>query len=127
MTVLDINETISFEVIPYKFDSEASSITVFDGEYKVKMLDYIDKLSKIIQNPYELEMHFKGWAWNHQWCPYIPDEIDESYNASANFNLISCEAHLSQLKEALKILHNNESESAKEWADKIRKLSKISL
>lgn len=51
----------------------------------------------------------------------------ERYNASGNFKLVSCEAHLSQLKEVLRILHNEETESAQEWAEKIKELGKMLL
>lgn len=51
----------------------------------------------------------------------------EKYNASGNFNLVSCEAHLSQLKEVLWTLHNEETEIAEEWAEKIKELEKMPL
>lgn len=93
------------------------------------MMNYINELSRIIQSPRELELYFKGWAWNHKWCPSLPEDYNnlERYNASGNFNLVSCEAHLSQLKEVLRTLHNEETESAQEWAEKIKELGKMPL
>ena len=129
MTILNIKDTISLDVVPYKFNTEATKITVFDGDIKVKMMNYINELSRIIQSPRELELYFKGWAWNHKWCPSLPEDYNnlERYNASGNFNLVSCEAHLSQLKEVLRTLHNEETESAQEWAEKIKELGKMPL
>ena len=127
MSILKITDSVSLEVIPYKFDTNATKITVFDGDNKVKMMNYINKLSKIIQNSKELELYFKGWAWNHKWCPSLPEDYNnlEKYNASGNFNLVSCEAHLSHLKEVLKIFHNDETEIAEKWADKIKELCEM--
>ena len=129
MSILEISDIISLEIIPYKFDIEANKITVFNGENKAKMMDYIDKLSLIIQNPKELQLYFSGWAWNHRWCPSLPQNYDniEEYNASPNFNLISCEAHLSQLKEVLRILQEDQTDTAKERAAKISELQNMPL
>ena len=43
----DIKDVISLEVIPYKFNKEADFIKVFDGDDRVKMMEYIEKLSSI--------------------------------------------------------------------------------
>lgn len=127
MSALDINESISLEVIPYKFNTDATKITVFSGKDKAKMMRYIDKLSKIIKNPKELELYFKGWVWNHKWCPSLPEDFDnlKDYNSSGNFNLVSCEAHCSQLKEALRLLYNEEVNEAKIWWEKVNELKKM--
>ena len=129
MSILKITDSVFLEVIPYKFDTNATKITVFDGDNKVKMMNYINKLSKIIPNSKELELYFKGWAWNHKWCPSLPEDYNnlEKYNASGYFNLVSCEAHFSQLKEVLRTLHNEETEVAQEWAEKTKELGKMPL
>lgn len=129
MSILEITNSVSLDIIPYKFDINATKISVFNGDNKNKMVDYINELSRIIQTPKELDLYFKGWSWNHQWCPSLPQNTDniDDYFASGNFNIVSCEAHLSQLKEILRIYHNEETDLAKEWAEKISQLGKMPL
>lgn len=130
MSVLDIdNNSISLEVIPYKFNKTATQITVFEGEDKEKMYKYIQKLCQIIEDDKMLSDYFMGWAWNHHWCPSLPENFDnsEGYNSSGNYNLVCCEAHHSQLKELLKTLHNEDSKKAEEWAKKIIQLEKMPI
>lgn len=130
ITMLDINENgICFDIVPYRFDIAGTKITVFDGKEKTLMEAYIDNLSKIIQKPYELKQYFKGWALNHPWIPELPQNINElsGYNASGNYDLLKCEAHLSQAKQTLEILHNDEVGEISIWQDKISALQKMPL
>ena len=105
-------------------------IIVFDGDNKTKMTAYINILANIIQNPSELQNYFSGWTWTHMWCPVLPEDFDklnEYTNASGNFDLIRCEAHLSQLKEALRYLHFEETDIALKWSEKIAELIKMPI
>lgn len=129
-TVLDIGKTnISFELVPYKFDIACTAISVFDGEKKETMLRYIDKLSAIIRNPKELKQYFKGWSMNHIWVPCLPDNTDDlrEYNASGNYDLLKCEAHLSQARQIFEVLFNDEVEETKIWQKKILALQKMPI
>lgn len=129
-TILNITKSnISFKSIPYKFDISGTKITVFKGKDRKIMDDYIDNLSDIIQNPSELKQYFKGWALNHIWISQPPESINDltSYNASGNYDLIKCEAHLSQAKQVFEILFNNEVESTKIWQEKILELQKMPI
>ena len=73
MTWLDINkEDISFHLVPCRFNTSATKISVFEGEDKQKMLAYIELLSEIIKNEQELEKYFCGWAYLHKWIPKAP-------------------------------------------------------
>lgn len=126
MTELDIDESgIDFCIIPYKFDPEATRISVFEGENKEKMLSYIGVLSEIIQNPDLLDNYFCGWAYLHKWIPKAPSDYSDlrEYNSSGNYNLISCESHLSQAKKVLEFCFLDQVEEAKEWAERIKKLT----
>jgi poly-gamma-glutamate capsule biosynthesis protein CapA/YwtB (metallophosphatase superfamily) len=124
MCILDIKDCITLEIIPYKFDLNATKIEVFNSDFRLKMLSYIEKLSRIIHTPSELSQYYKGWVWLHRWCPSLPKDMNDiqKYNASGNLNLIMCESHLSQLKELLIVLYNNEIRLAQEWSENIKKL-----
>lgn len=127
ITILDISDSdISFEIVPYKFNTEATKITAFKESDKTTMLDYIKSLSKIIENEKELKNYFKGWAWGHKWCPALPknEENIADFNPG-NYDLIKCEAHLSQLKTVFEIIYNEETEFAKEMREKISELQKM--
>lgn len=129
-TILDVNPSgISFEIIPYRFDVGGTKITVFQGSDRNIMTQYIDHLSEIIQNPYELKQYFKGWSLNHLWIPQLPENIDHlaDYNASGNYDLLKCEAHLSQAKQIFEILFHDEVADIKIWQEKIRELQKMPL
>lgn len=125
-TILNVTKTqISFEVVPYKFDVQGLKITVFDSDDKQKMSDYIDDLCKIIQNPIELKQYFKGWSLAHLWIPRLPESIDklDGYGVSGNYDLLKCEAHLSQAKQIFEILFDDEVADAKIWQGKIAELA----
>lgn len=124
--MLEINNSgISLDIVPYKFDE--TKITVFDGAKKTAMTEYIRKLSDIIENPCELKRYFKGWSLNHIWIPQLPENIDNlnGYNASGNYDLLKCEAHLSQAKQIFEILFNDEVDDVKIWQKKITELQKM--
>ena len=108
MSILKIDDGISLESVPYRFNNKADSIKIFKGNDKRIMLEYVDKLCEIIKNSDELDKYFNGWACNHQWCPELPKDSDnaKSYNVSPNYDLVHCEAHLSQLKRILRIYQN---------------------
>ena len=127
MSILDLSNKILLELVPYRFNTQADKISVCAGEDKRKFLNYIEELSDIIKNPTELDNYFMGWAWNHQWCPKLPWQCDnsENYNASPNYNLVSCESHLSQLRQILRVFQNETEKEAEEYAKKIIELSRM--
>lgn len=127
-TIIDIGKSdISFEIVPYKSDTEGTKITVFDAEDREKMINYIDNLSKIIQNAYELKQYFKGWSLNHLWVPCLPKTIDDltNYEPSGNYDLLKCEAHFSRAKQIFEILFDDEVAETKIWQEKISKLMEM--
>ena len=124
MSELTIDEKISLEVIPYKFNKEATKITVFKNNQRENVMNYLKMLCDIIQNPKELSLYFKGWCMLHKWCPVLPDDYEnlDGYNSSGNFNIVSCEAHCDQLRELLRLLDNDETEISEKYSEKIKKL-----
>lgn len=129
-TILDITKlNISIEIIPYKFDVSGTKITVFTENEKKKMNQYINNLSEIIQNLYKLKQYFKGWSLNHLWIPQLPESIHDltDYNVSGNYDLLKCEAHLSQAKQIFEILFNDEVDDIKIWQKKISELKKMPI
>lgn len=118
---------LSFDIIPYKFDVYGTKITVFDGDDKKAMLNYIDDLADITADPVKLKNYFKGWALNHIWIPELPKSIDDltDYNSSGNYDLLKCEAHFSQAKQIFEILFNDEVADARAWQKKIAELQKM--
>lgn len=127
-TILHLSASaISFDIVPYQFDQACTKITVFQNADREKMMDYLCNLSEIIENPTLLKQYFKGWAMNHLWIPNLPSNMDDlsQYNASGNFDLLKCEAHLSQAKQILEILFQDEVSEAKQMEQKILQLQNM--
>lgn len=127
-TLLDAEKTgLSFRIVPYRFDEASEKIIVFEGGEKAAMLDYIDGLSRIIENEKELKRYFSGWALLHPWFPRLPENIDDlgNYNAAECYDLISCEAHLSQAMQLAEVFLKNEVADAKVAAEEISALQKM--
>ena len=85
------------------------------------MMEYIEKLSSIIQKPELLRNYFKGWAYLHQWVP----ELSTAEGNFGHINLAKCESHHSQMKEILEIYAYKDFDEARLWADKIKELQKM--
>lgn len=116
MSVIDITDKITLEIVPYKFTTDADKIVILGSE----MTEYIEKLSKIIEEPELLENYFLGWAYLHQWVPWL-DTVKEARFGS--LDLARCEAHHSQMKVILEMYAYELEEKAKLWAEKIKELS----
>jgi len=125
MCKLTIREGIDIEPIPYCFTADALNIKIFEGEEKLMMLGYLSKLSEPLNHPDLLKSYFEGWSWMHRWCPALPTGNDKDYNASGNFNLVSCEAHCDQLRTVLEIYYRGETEKADIWSKKIKEIQKV--
>lgn len=130
------SQNIELELIPYKMTEDYSLIHVFKGGDKSKMLDYIEKLSEIIQNPDELNRLYAGWLVISG-IPYsksiqYSDEFEnDNINAhvlqriAASKNLFSCEAHTELIRSLLTIELNGKLKDAHEAVNDIFKLQKM--
>lgn len=56
ISILEITDSFILEIIPYKFNTDATKIIAWGSE----ITEYIEKLSKIIQNIEQLKKYFKG-------------------------------------------------------------------
>lgn len=128
LTLLDVTKSgLTITPVPYKFSADNGYVTVFDGEEKKKMLEYIGLLSEIILDDEKLKNYFMGWAWSHKWCAVLPwDSVDEQhYNIPFRYNCTKCEAHSSVARKILETLFCEKEEDAQLWAEKIEKLKKM--
>lgn len=126
ISILDIGNTVKLQIIPYKFDKEVTKITIFQGESKEIMTNYIDNLCEILQDKENLSNHFKGWVWSHKWVPRLPSENGKSgWNVAGDYNLVYCESHFSIVKEIFHVLFNEETTLAEKYAVRIRKLQEM--
>ena len=93
------------ELVPYRFNHPATKISVFQGEDKQKMLDYIEELSKVIQDDELMYKHYIGWlAERLQWrIIRDPREETEQKRLNAYKNILTCEAHHSVAKQGYKL------------------------
>ena len=122
------NEGISIaEVIPYRFDYPLSRVSVFQGEDKQKMLDYLEEISAVIQDEEFMQKHYEGWVtMGFQWrVPGDPREETEQRKLCAYKNLVTCEAHNSYVRQAYKLFMNHKFEEAAKQQDDIAKISKM--
>ena len=74
-----------------------------------------------------LDNYFSGWAYLHKWVPQAPSNYFDlkEYNSSENYNLISCESHLSQAKKVLEFCFLDRVAEAKEWSQKVAELTRM--
>ena len=122
------NEGISIaEVIPYRFNYPLTRVTVFQGEEKQKMLDYLKEISDVIQDEEFMQKHYEGWVtMGFQWrVPGDPREETEQRKLCAYKNLVTCEAHNSYVRQAYKLFMNHKFEEAAKQQDDITKISKM--
>jgi len=108
MTELEIDTSIKIKAIPYRYDRDNRCFISLSGNKAFN--EYIELLSNVIKDEALLKLCFDKWALLHPWCPSLPENYSggvfdiTDYNPYPNYNLICCEAHLSQLKAALKLL-----------------------
>ena len=102
------------ELIPYRFNNPATKVSVFKGEDKQKMLDYIEELSEFIQDEELMYKHYIGWmAERLQWrIIRDPREETEQVRLNAYKNILTCEAHHSVVKQGYKLFMEHKMDYA---------------
>lgn len=119
------DKQLEMDIVPYKFNNDATRINVFTGQEKVKMLDYIKKISAIINDEEELHLMFMGWCYLNQWFPIVPEDISIPYELYRSKNLLWCEAHAEKIRENYRILVENEIDKAEEYSKRIQLLQQM--
>ena len=133
MTVLDISaENISFEIIPYRFDSEKHH--VLDGEEKEEFMRYINYLCEPICDKKRIADYFDAWSVyrglnaslrHMHFTPEIQEGAPETLAQLKN--LMCCEAHNELAKNTMKLVHDRRIEDAKKLVPEIEKLRNMEL
>lgn len=133
----ETGKNATLEIHPFILTESGGPLVLLKGDKKVKMLDYIEKLSAIIKNDKELYDHFKGWCMisGPEYASYLDIDIEKFKNGTLEeighfyflFNDFTCEAHNELMKETLRIAHLNEYDFAKQMAEKVRELQKMPI
>jgi hypothetical protein len=125
MVNLDIvkGEGIKYELIPYRAEDDVTVISVFEGERKQKMLEYLDGIAAIIKDEREHINYFKGWC-PHMSCYYAENPLKGNgmERLYPSKNVFGCEAHCELALMNYTILINGEEELASEYWEKVQKL-----
>jgi len=115
MTMASIDKDgIKIEVIPYRFDNPITKITVFEGEDKQKMMDYLQEISDYIQDDKIMKEHYMGWIIDKfQWkIMGDPKEAPHQRKLNAYKNTLTCEAHNELTTEGYRLYMAHEVELA---------------
>lgn len=117
--------------VPYRFDAEGTNITVFAGEDREKMLQYLQKLSGLILDDELIKNYFCGWAYRYPWLPRKIVTLEECLQTdltyTGDYDLLSCEAHNEKMLEIYRIFMTRDIEKAKFWAEKSIELEKMPI
>lgn len=137
MSLLEIEKGKSIRVtpIPYKMIDEYRLIKVFEGEEKECMLNYIDMLSKIIENPDEVKSFYHAWCagaglnnvrrLHYDEAFENTDDTDMLKELAVAKNLHSCEAHNELIKTVLNIVHEGKLAKAAQGVPELKEISKM--
>lgn len=127
MTELTIErgKNITFRVIPYELKDGNTFLHAMDGEEKQTILNYLDKLSAIIQDPAEVKRLFEAWctksgmsyatrALAHR-DEFLADDKDEdtAKSQAALKNLFWCESHDALMRGLLMLEYEGRVEEAR--------------
>ncbi len=124
----------SLEIIPYTFGFTPEKIRLMTGAKKVAFCKYMAKISKIIQDPAEIQRYFDGWCALHgnavlsnirRISALWPIEYRDSGTLKqfmALRNTFTCEAHNELVTNFLRLVENDRVKEAEKYIPKIQKL-----
>ena len=109
--------------------SEAEENAPFGAEC-ARVLEFTKNLYE--DNGFDTELDREGgyllsYYGEGKWVPKAPSNYFDlkEYNSSENYNLISCESHLSQAKKVLEFCFLDRVAEAKEWSEKVAELTRM--
>ena len=132
MTMMNIADEITVEIIPYTFDFD--NHTLLEGEDKEHFMKYIAYISKDYNNEQLMRDYFDSWTRisglfgyiNH--CAFTKDMLDCDQNKIRELkNLFSCEAHNELIEKSTKVIYDGRIEEVKKYEGKIRKLQNMEI
>ena len=113
LSVLTLEDTVTLETVPYTFSPDCSRLCFLRGPQKEAFDAYLHTISALTEDSETLKNLFYGWAWLHQWIPKA------ERGGYGQYNLVSCEAHLSQLRALMEIYAYDRCALAAEWAERV--------
>ncbi|NLB41720.1 MAG: CapA family protein [Clostridiales bacterium] len=125
------------EIIPYRFDQECTLISPFKGEEKETILDYINEISKPINDYEMLRKYFMGWCVisgvpHAKLMAYNPAYLDEEefpigHPLLAIRNMYTCEAHNELMTTFFKMIIDGKLGTGRVMVDEIKRLQKMPI
>ena len=130
----DKHSAFGLEIIPYTFGYTPEKIVLLAGSGKAAFCKYMSKISKIIQDPDEVQRYFDGWcAWHGR------NAISGIRKISALWpieqcdpgtlkqfmplrNYFTCEAHNELVTNFLRLVVEDRVKEAEKYIPKIQKL-----
>jgi len=130
----DRQAAFSLEIIPYTFGYTPEKIIPLTGRKKAAFCRYMSKISRIIQDPDEVERYFDGWCALHGnyavsgirkvsalWPIEHPDsEMIKQFMPLRNY--FTCEAHNEMITNFLRMVEEDRVKEAEKYIPRIQKL-----
>ncbi len=130
----DKQAAFGLEIIPYTFGFTPEKIVPMTGAKKAAFCKYMAKISKILQDPDEVQRYFDGWcAWRGSYelsnirktSALWPIEHSDSGTLKQFMplrNIFTCEAHNELITNYLRIVEESRVKAAETFIPKIQKL-----
>jgi len=128
-------EPASLEVIPYHFNKGCTLISPLKEDIKIKMLSYLDEISRPIQDEKLLTKFFMGWCVisgtrHGGYIVYKPEYLDEQEFPTGHpllplRNMHTCEAANEMMTAFFKMLADGKLDTGKSMTDEIKRLQKM--
>lgn len=119
-----------FVVHPYRF-SDDGKITLLQGREKDRLLDYLDRISRVIGDQQELHKHYEGWCvleggklvhgLLHEGKPVDPGTVPVIDKPTLIMrNILTCESHNHLVKTYLQLLCDGRLETCRKYVPAVK-------
>ena len=128
------DNSISFEPIPYEFDSHGEYFEFLEGDKKEKFIAYLDELCKLIKEISNTDYKKLEYAWSiifmkASWEGFLEemthDMSPDGEYMRLNKNLFCCESHQEVMQNFFTILIENRIGEFEAEKEKIIKMMKV--